>query len=74
MPGLERPIETRPGERIQVTIYIDKTLCEIYLNSQVVLSARMYDHPEGGEWGVFSSGGTSISRRLSSAQVDRGDD
>jgi beta-fructofuranosidase len=63
MPGLEQPLITRADEPIQITIYVDGSLCEIYVNQQVALSARMYDHPVVkttlttlGEWGVFTTG------------------
>ena len=52
----ERPIQIRPGEPIHLTVYVDGNLCEIYLNRQVAMSTRMYNHLEGG-WGLFVSEG-----------------
>jgi beta-fructofuranosidase len=53
---LERPIQLQPGKLITVTIYVDGTICEVYLDDQVAMSARMYDHPQG-DWGFFVSEG-----------------
>ena len=63
MPGLECPLITRIDEPIQITIYVDGSLCEIYVNQQVALSARMYDQQEG-EWGVFTTGGPAVFSRI----------
>jgi len=52
----ERPLHVQAGKPVQVTIYVDGSLCEVYLDQQVAMSARMYDHPEG-EWGFFVQDG-----------------
>ncbi len=56
MVGLERAVSLQPGTEVELQVYINETLCEIYLNQQVALSVRMYNHSEG-EWGVFASEG-----------------
>ena len=56
MVELERPIRVQPGKPVQMTIYIDGTLCEVYLDQQVAMSARMYNHLVGN-WGLFVSEG-----------------
>ena len=52
----ERPLHVQAGKPVQVTIYVDGSLCEVYLDHQVAMSARMYDHPQG-EWGFFVTDG-----------------
>ncbi|RED85514.1 glycoside hydrolase family 32 protein [Cohnella phaseoli] len=54
--GMERPIELKPDVVCEVEVYVDGTVCEIYANGQIALSARLYDWKEG-EWGVFVSEG-----------------
>jgi len=57
MVEMERPAQLQPGTDIALVIYVDGTLCEIYLDHQIALSARLYNHPEG-DWGVFVTEGT----------------
>jgi beta-fructofuranosidase len=52
----ERPVHLLPGKPLQITLYVDGTICEIYLDRQVALSTRMYDHLQGS-WGFFVSDG-----------------
>jgi beta-fructofuranosidase len=56
MVEVERPLCLCSGQPVRVTIYVDDSLCEVYANDTVALSARMYDHPQG-EWGVFVTDG-----------------
>lgn len=64
LTGLERPLDFSPGEPLQLQVYLDETLVEIYVNQQVALSARMYNNP-GGEWGVFVSEGSAEFSQIS---------
>ena len=59
MVELERPIRVKPGQPIKITLYVDGSICEVYLDGQVAMSARMYDHPQGN-WGFFASEGSSV--------------
>ncbi len=52
----ERPLLLREGQPIRLTVYVDGSICEAYVDGQVALSTRMYDHP-AGEWGVFVQDG-----------------
>jgi beta-fructofuranosidase len=54
---LERPIQVQPGQPVRLSVYVDETLCEVYLDDQVAMSARMYDH-RAGNWGLFVSEGS----------------
>ena len=44
---LERPLALRPNHDYGLKLVIDETICEIYINDQVAMSARMYDLLEG---------------------------
>lgn len=57
MVELERPIRLEPGTPIQIIVYVDGSLVEVYLDNRAAMSARMYNHPEG-RWGLFVSEGT----------------
>ncbi len=56
MVEIERPLQVEPGKPVQMTIYVDGTLCEVYVDNQVAMSARMYNHLVGN-WGLFVSEG-----------------
>jgi len=56
MVELERQINLQPGKPIQMILYTDGSLCKVYVDNQVALSARMYNHP-AGNWGFFVSEG-----------------
>jgi beta-fructofuranosidase len=58
MVELERPIRVAPGKPVQMTVYVDGSICEIYLDRQVAMSCRMYDLP-AGNWGIFVSEGNA---------------
>ena len=47
MVEVERPLRLSPGAPVHLTVYVDDSLCEIYVNESVALSTRMYDHAEG---------------------------
>jgi beta-fructofuranosidase len=56
MLEIERPIRLDPEKPVQIIIYVDGTLCEVYVDNQVAMSARIYDHLDGN-WGFFVSEG-----------------
>lgn len=56
MEEVERPLPLEPGSPVHLTTYVNGSICEVYVNSQVAMSTRMYDHPTG-EWGVFVTDG-----------------
>ncbi len=53
MVELECPIPLEPGKPVQITIYVDGSICEVYLDHQVAMSACMYNHPVWN-WGLLS--------------------
>jgi beta-fructofuranosidase len=56
MHELERPINLKAGQPIDIKVLIDGTVCEIYACGKVALSTRLYNHAHG-TWGVFASEG-----------------
>ena len=57
MAELERAITLPPGEPVRMTVLIDGSVCEVYVDDAVAMSARMYAHAAGA-WGVFASEGS----------------
>lgn len=55
MTELERPLLLVEGKEYNFKIIVDKTICEVYVNSEIVMSARMYDL-HSNKWGLFSIG------------------
>lgn len=61
---LERPVTFQAGDVIRMKVFVEKTLCEVYLQDEIAMSTRLYNHPQG-EWGVFAEDGTSIFSQIS---------
>lgn len=57
--GLERPLDLRPGEPVELKVFVEGTVCEIYAGGKVAMSARMYERPTGN-WGVFVQEGNAV--------------
>ncbi|MCL4505310.1 MAG: GH32 C-terminal domain-containing protein [Chloroflexi bacterium] len=53
MPELERPLRVTAGSPIRLTVLVDGTLCETYVNDRIAMSTRCYDL-QRGQWGVFA--------------------
>lgn len=53
---LERPFEFEANANIEIRIFVDGTICEIYVGGRVAMSARMYDI-EQGRLGLFVNQG-----------------
>ncbi len=62
--GLERPLQVGAGLPITLQVVCEGTIAEVYVNNEIALSARMYDHREGA-LGVFVEGGTLSAADLS---------
>jgi len=63
MVELERPLELQPRIPITLQVFVDGTLCEIYADSKVALSARLYNLTAGG-WGIFVQEGSATFYNL----------
>jgi beta-fructofuranosidase len=51
---IERPFVARPGNFVHFRVLLDGTCLVAYLDDEIALSCRMYDHPKG-QLGVFVS-------------------
>ncbi len=56
MAELERPVTIEAGRRLSLVIIVNESICEVYVDDRVAMSARMYEHAEG-DWGVFVTDG-----------------
>ena len=63
MTGLYRPLTLAPGRAIELTIIVAGTLCEIYVEGHIALSARMYNL-KSGNWGAFVTEGVANFRNV----------
>jgi beta-fructofuranosidase len=55
---LERPLRLAPGQLVQLEVFVDGTVCEVYCGGTVAMSTRLYDIAEG-DWGVFVNEGVA---------------
>jgi len=60
---LERPLELEPDADVEIRIFVDGTICEIYADGRVAMSARMYDI-ERGSLGLFVNQGEAAFRNV----------
>jgi beta-fructofuranosidase len=67
MIGLERNIHLEPGVPVQMTVLVEDTICEVYVNGEAAMSARMYDLV-AGNWGVFVQQGKARFMEYSLAE------
>ncbi|MNM83655.1 hypothetical protein D3C81_957190 [compost metagenome] len=61
---LERPIELIPDRPYEIKVFMDGSICEIYVDENIAMSARMYDIPRG-KLGLFVSQGHAQFNGLS---------
>ncbi len=54
---LERPLEV--GDTVRLKVIVDETCIVAYVNDQIALSCRMYEH-RAGEWGTFVTEGAAL--------------
>ncbi len=58
MMGLSRPLALKPDTPLELKAFVDGSVCEIYANGKVALSARLYNL-KTGQWGVFVEEGAA---------------
>ncbi len=63
LTGLERAVALTPNKPVKLTVLVDDTIGEIYVDDQVAMSTRMYDL-KGGSWGIFVQEGAAHFRDL----------
>ncbi|MNC80023.1 hypothetical protein D3C75_1326780 [compost metagenome] len=59
---LERPLKLQPEQEYELKVFIDGTICEIYVGGDVAMSARMYDIQHGKLALFVSQGAAEFSR------------
>jgi beta-fructofuranosidase len=55
---VERPVELSSDQPVELKVFVDGTVCEVYVNDKIAMSARMYNL-KTGNWGVFVNEGTA---------------
>jgi len=53
---LERPLDVSKGQPATISVFVEGSIVEVYVNDIIALSARAYDHPAGSV-GLFVSEG-----------------
>jgi len=66
---LERPIQLESDREYAFNIIIDDTICEFYLNDEIVMGTRMYDL-ESGKLGLFVSEGRAEFSEVTVKKVE----
>lgn len=56
MVELERSMKLIPGKRYKIKVFVEDTLCEVYVGNSIAMSARLYNLKKG-QWGVFVNDG-----------------
>ena len=69
MVGLERPLALRTGWPLELQVFVDGTVCEIYVGGTIAMSARLYNL-RTGDWGVFVEEGVARFENLRVAIPD----
>jgi beta-fructofuranosidase len=64
---LECPLSMALGEPVELRIIVDGTIVVVYVNNEVALSTRAYNHGHG-EWGLFVYEGEATFRECKLAQ------
>jgi len=47
-PHVERPLDIRPGQPLECRMIVEGTVFEAFFDDKIAMSARMYNHREGG--------------------------
>jgi len=61
MVELERPVALSSRKPVPLKVFVDGTVCEVYAQDTIAMSARLYNLPKGN-WGVFVNEGTARFR------------
>jgi beta-fructofuranosidase len=60
---LERPIRLEPQQPVDLKVFVDGTVCVVYVANKIAMSTRLYDLKQGG-WGVFVNEGSARFRNV----------
>ena len=66
MVELERPLNMRAGQNVDIQVAVEGTICEVYVDHRLALSTRLYDL-RSGQWGIFVNEGSAGFSELSCA-------
>jgi beta-fructofuranosidase len=58
MVELERPLALSPGTPVEMKLFLEGSICEVYAGGKIAMSARLYSLPDG-DWGFFVNEGTA---------------
>jgi beta-fructofuranosidase len=61
---LERPVSLQSDQECRLTLILDDSVCEVYLNDQVAMSARLYDRQQGNLGFFVADGEATFSHLL----------
>jgi beta-fructofuranosidase len=60
---LERPISLEPQRPFDLKVFLDGTVCVVYVANKIAMSTRLYDLKQGG-WGFFVNEGVARFRNI----------
>ena len=60
---LERPIKLEPQQPVNLKVFVDGTVCVVYIADKIAMSTRLYDLKQGA-WGVFVNEGSAQFRNI----------
>jgi beta-fructofuranosidase len=58
---LERPLALAPGQPVELKVFVDGSICEVYAAGKIAMSARLYNR-HAGKWGLFVNEGNARFR------------
>jgi beta-fructofuranosidase len=60
---LERAIKLDPQQPVDLKVFVDGSVCVVYVADKIAMSTRLYDLKRGA-WGVFINEGSARFRNL----------
>ena len=60
---LERPIRLEPQRPVDLKVFVDGTVCVVYVDDRIAMSTRLYNLKQG-DWGVFVNEGAARFRNV----------
>jgi beta-fructofuranosidase len=63
MVELERPVRLKPGDSVDLKVFLDGSVCEVYADGKGAVSARLYNC-HSGDWGLFVNEGRAHFRNI----------
>jgi len=63
MVELERPVRLTPGKPVELKVFLDGGVCEVYADGKGAVSARLYNR-HSGDCGLFVNEGRAHFRNI----------